>query len=146
LRRRLEAAEAEGYVEKADPVFPTTTGTPYRKSNLHRRWWAPLLAKAELPRIRIHDIRHSAASLSRLAGTDPKTISVKLGHENPAFTMRVYAHAVEALHRKDADALDILLDCRSDGRRGVQACRIEARSVRQFSSYWRSRRLSWRKK
>jgi integrase len=47
--------------------------------------------------------------LSLLAGTDPKTISAKLGHESPAFTMRVYAHAVEALHRKDADALDSLL-------------------------------------
>ena len=51
----------------------------------------------------------TAASLSLLAGTDAKTISTKLGHENPAFTLRTYAHAVQELHRRDADALDSLL-------------------------------------
>jgi hypothetical protein len=53
--------------------------------------------------------RTSLDAYSPLAETDPKTISAKLWHESPAFTLRVYAHAVETLHRKDANALDSLM-------------------------------------
>jgi integrase len=106
LRKRKQLAKGEGFDAPADPVFPSRTGTTMRLSNLHRRWWAPLLVKAKLERIRLHDLRHSAASLSLLAGASAKVVADKLGHTNPAFTMRTYQHAVDSLLHDDAAAID----------------------------------------
>jgi integrase len=109
LQGRKRLAKREGFDRPSDLVFPSQSGTPMRLSNLHRRWWAPLLEKAGLERIRLHDLRHSAATLSLLAGTNAKVVADKLGHTSPAFTMRTYQHAVDALQHKDAAAIDRLL-------------------------------------
>ncbi|NNM92086.1 MAG: site-specific integrase [Candidatus Eremiobacteraeota bacterium] len=109
LRRRRTLAEREGFATPDDLVFPTLAGTAQRKSNLHRRWWHPLLEKAALPRIRLHDLRHSAASLSLAAGTNARVVSERLGHADPSLTQRVYQHTVDSLHRADAEAVDTLL-------------------------------------
>jgi integrase len=109
LRRRLRVAEREGYAKPGDLVFPTSVGTVPLKTNLHKQWWRPLLEAAELPRIRLHDLRHSSATLSLAAGTNAKVVADRLGHTNPAFTMRQYQHAIEELHRADATAIDSLI-------------------------------------
>ncbi len=109
LRRRRTLAEREGFAAPGDLIFPTLAGTAQRKSNLHRRWWHPLLEKAALPRIRLHDLRHSAASLSLAAGTNARVVSERLGHADPSLTQRVYQHTVDSLHRADAEAVDALL-------------------------------------
>ncbi|MBD5634975.1 MAG: site-specific integrase [Candidatus Eremiobacteraeota bacterium] len=113
LRKRHRLAEREKLAAPENIVFPTETGTHMRLSNLHRRWWSPLLAKAQLERIRLHDLRHSSASLSLLAGTSAKVVAEKLGHTNPGFTLRTYSHSVESLARVDADAIDHLIRPRS---------------------------------
>jgi integrase len=109
LRRRLELAKAEGYARKSDPIFPTTTGTYQRRKNFTARVFQPLLTAAKLPAIRVHDLRHSSAALSIAAGANPRTVSERLGHADPSFTLRTYGHAPSELHRKDADAIDRLL-------------------------------------
>ena len=110
LKRRRALAKREGYDGADDLIFPTDVGTPFRRSNLHRRWWHPLLAAAGLPRIRLHDLRHTAATLSLAAGTNVRIVADRLGHADPAVTLRVYQHAVERLHRDDAAGVDRLLD------------------------------------
>ena len=80
--RRLRKAD--------DLVFPTSTGTVPGKSNLRSQWWLPLLVKAKLPSIRLHDLRHSSATLSLAAGTNAKVVADRLGHTNAAFTMKQY--------------------------------------------------------
>jgi integrase len=109
LRRRFKLAQTEGFAKPGDPIFPTSTGTVPGKSNLRSQWWLPLLVKAELPSIRLHDLRHSSATLSLAAGTNPKTVASRLGHTDPAFTMRQYQHALDELQRADADAIDVLI-------------------------------------
>jgi integrase len=109
LRRREKLARSEGLAAPADPVFPSSTGTIPLKTNLHKYWWRPLLVKAELPSIRLHDLRHSSATLSLAAGTNAKTVASRLGHTDPAFTMRQYQHALDELQRADADAIDVLI-------------------------------------
>ncbi len=109
LQKRKKLAEAEKLAKPKDLVFPSTTGTAMRLSNLHRRWWQPLLEKAGLERVRIHDLRHSSASLSLLAGTDSKIVATRLGHVSPTFTQRTYQHAVAELERQDAAAIDRLV-------------------------------------
>jgi integrase len=110
LQARQRLAQAEGFNSPHDLVFPTQVGTIIRKSNLHRRWWKPLLEKAKLDYLRIHDLRHSSASLSLLAGTNPKVLAERLGHADASFTMRTYAHVVRSLADQDANALDALID------------------------------------
>jgi len=108
LQRRKRLATKEGFASARHLVFPTLSGTVVRLSNLHRRWWAPLLEEAGLEHVRLHDLRHSAASLSLLAGTNPKVVADKLGHTSAAFTMRTYAHVVDSLQHDDAAAIDRL--------------------------------------
>jgi len=110
LQRRFSAAAVEGFDRPSDPVFPTTTGTYQRRKNLHARFWKPLLKRAQLPDIRLQDLRHTAASLSIAAGTDARTLADKLGHADPGFTLRTYAHSTGYLQREDADAVERHLD------------------------------------
>lgn len=59
---------------------------------------------------RLHDLRHWAATASIAAGHDVRSVAGRLGHANPAMTLRVYAHAVTANDRAVADTLAGLLD------------------------------------
>lgn len=81
-----------------DLVFTTETGTPLSTNSLR----TPLrrgLRAAGLPPIRIHDLRHTAASLLLNQGVHPNVVQQLLGHANVAITMGVYAHVLPAMHR-----------------------------------------------
>jgi len=66
-----------------------------------------LIAKSDLPRIRLHDLRHTHATIALRAGVPAKVISERLGHENPAFTMKQYAHVIPGMQ---ADAARLVAD------------------------------------
>lgn len=86
-----------------------TEGNPIRKSNLIRRWWHPLLARAGLPRIRFHDTRHTAASLLLLEGVHPKVVQERLGHASIGLTLDTYSHLIPSLQAEAARRLDRML-------------------------------------
>lgn len=88
-----------------DPVFVTSGGKPRDRHNLRQRVVAPivkradeLLAKRDLPPlpdgISPHKLRHTFASLLVALGNDPASVMAQLGHTDPAFTLRVYAHVM----------------------------------------------------
>ena len=56
------------------------------------RVWAPLLEAAKLHKVRIHDLRHTYASLMIDAGKALHFVQQQLGHHSPAFTLAVYGH------------------------------------------------------
>jgi integrase len=58
---------------------------------------------AGLPKIRLHDLRHTHATLMLAAGTPPKIVSERLGHTTVAFTLDTYAHAVPGMQAEAAD-------------------------------------------
>lgn len=58
-----------------------------------------------LPEIRLHDLRHTSATLLLAEGTDIETVSHRLGHSKPSITLDVYGHA---LPNKDVEASDTL--------------------------------------
>ena len=60
-------------------------------------WRNPLL-----PRIRLHDLRHTAATLALAAGVHPKVVQERLGHANIAITLDTYSHVVEGLQEDAA--------------------------------------------
>lgn len=62
-----------------------------------------------LPRIRLHDLRHTYATLALSADVHPKVVSERLGHATVAFTLDVYSHAVPALQEAAADKVASLI-------------------------------------
>jgi integrase len=87
-------------------VFTTSKGTPLEEPNLHGHF-KRLLAPAGLPSsIRIHDLRHSCASLLLNLGTPLKTIQAILGHSSIKITADIYAHLAPQMQRDAAQQLD----------------------------------------
>jgi integrase len=77
-----------------DLVFTTDTGAPIHISIL-RRHFQRVFQQAELPPIRSHDLRHTAATLMLDNGVPLVTVSKILGHSSPAITATIYAHALD---------------------------------------------------
>lgn len=64
-----------------------------------------ILKGAGLKHIRLHDMRHTAASLMLQNGVDIKTVSEMLGHFDAGFTLRTYTHTTS---RQQAEAADMM--------------------------------------
>ena len=71
-------------------VFPSLEGTALEERNV-RHVFTRLLAKANLRQIRIHDLRHTYATLLLSAGAPITYVSQQLGHGDASITLRVYA-------------------------------------------------------
>ncbi len=92
-----------------DLVFTAPTGAPIDGRALIRAWFRPLLAKAGLPSIRIHDLRHSYASIALARGVHPKVVQEALGHSTIAVTLDLYSHVVPSLQREAAKEMGAAL-------------------------------------
>jgi integrase len=64
---------------------------------------------ADLPVIRLHDLRHTNATLALAAGVHPKVVQERLGHANIAITLDTYSHAVPALEEQAARTVAALV-------------------------------------
>ena len=74
-------------------------------------WWRRARDRAGVDgRWRLHDLRHWSATMSISRGHDIRTVANRLGHANPAMTLRVYAHAVESADGPVAAMLGQILD------------------------------------
>jgi integrase len=89
-------------------VFCRTIGTPLWPADvladLHRH-----LANANLPRLRFHDLRHSAASLMLAQGVPARVAMETLGHSTIATTSNIYQHVLPELQRDAADRMEAVL-------------------------------------
>lgn len=114
LRRHKAAQEMERRVAgeswvEYDLVFTTPGGAPIDGRHLIRAWFRPLLVKAGLPPIRIHDLRHSYASIALARGLHPKVVQEALGHSTIAVTLDLYSHVVPSLQREAAKEMGAAL-------------------------------------
>ena len=89
-------------------AFTGKLGKPLDERNVLRRF-QKILALAELPKMRIHDLRHSAVAILIAQGVNIKAISELLGHSSVAFTLQVYGHLLEETKRETADKMDSAL-------------------------------------
>jgi integrase len=88
-------------------VFPNQAGKPMDRCGFSSRRWKPLLRRAGLPHsIRLHDLRHTCATLLLSQGVNPKVISDLLGHSDVGFTLSVYAHVLPSMQQQAADSMD----------------------------------------
>lgn len=76
-------------------------------SNLHE-WFKKLLKSAELPNIRFHDLRHSAATILLGMGVHPKVVQELLGHSNISTTMDIYSHVLPSMQQEAMGRMDDL--------------------------------------
>lgn len=76
------------------------------------REFRALVRRAPVPTIRLHDLRHTHATLLLDAGVPIKTVSERLGHSTIVMTMDVYAHVLPAMDRDAAERLEAVLDVR----------------------------------
>ncbi len=89
-------------------VFTTSVGTVLHPRNV-RRSFDQAVARAGVPPITLHDLRHTAATLALKAGAHPKLVQEMLGHARVAITLDLYSHVVEEMHHDVADKLGRLL-------------------------------------
>jgi integrase len=73
-------------------VFPSRKGTPMNARNLTARSFKPLLKRAGLPDIRLHDLRHTYATLMLCGGVHIKLVQELLGHATISITLDTYSH------------------------------------------------------
>ena len=92
-----------------DLVFPNPVGKPQDGSHLLLGQFVPLLERAGLPRIRLHDLRHTAATLLLARGIHPKIVSEMLGHTTVGITLDLYSHVTPTMHKAAARAIDDVL-------------------------------------
>ena len=89
-------------------VFTTGIGTPLEPRNLDRAASANS-GLASLPHTRIHDLRHTAATILLSQGVHPHVVMELLGHSQIAITMKTYSHVAPALRKEAADKMDAAL-------------------------------------
>ena len=86
-------------------IFASGVGTPINPENLVKRSFKPLLAKAGLPKIRFHDLRHTCATLLLGRGVHPKLVQELLGHATIAMTLDTYSHYLPSMGDQTAGAM-----------------------------------------
>jgi integrase len=89
-------------------VFTWPDGSPIHP-DLMTRWFEQHSRAAGLPRIRLHDVRHSYASAALAAGVPAKVISERLGHATVGFTLDTYSHVLPGLDAAAAQAVAQLI-------------------------------------
>jgi integrase len=83
-------------------VFVREDGSPLNPSTIGQQ--LTVRAKqAGLPHVRVHDLRHTYATLALEAGVHPKVVSERLGHANIGITLDLYSHVSEGMDRGAAD-------------------------------------------
>jgi integrase len=94
--------------ELDDLVFRTLSGKPINADYL-AKYFRSILDLAGLPRIRLYDLRHSAATIALAAGVSPKVVSEQLGHASTAFTLDTYAHVLPHMQDEAAAKVEAML-------------------------------------
>ncbi|MBI4334210.1 MAG: tyrosine-type recombinase/integrase, partial [Chloroflexi bacterium] len=103
-----------------DLVFSTVEGKPLRPNTITRAW-ETLAARCGLKVIRLHDARHTHASLMLKWGIHPKVVQERLGHSSIEMTMDIYSHLMPGLQQAAADLFGQKLTGKAEKRASGKA-------------------------
>lgn len=113
--RAVQAEErlllGEAY-EDSGLVFCLPDGRPYNPERFSREFERRVTRppfKEHVPRIRLHDLRHTWATLALIAGVDVKIVSERLGHSSPLITWQTYQHVVVGMQTDAAERVAALI-------------------------------------
>lgn len=104
-KQHLDRIKCGDRWKNSKQLFTTEDGAPLHPDAVSKRF-SKFLAKAELPHIKLHALRHTNATLMIANGTDIKTVSKRLGHASITTTGNIYAHAIKSADERAAEALD----------------------------------------
>lgn len=102
--RRLAAVEWADH----DLIVCTSKGTPINPNNVTRSFDA-VVKRAGLRRIRVHDLRHTHATMLLRSGVHPKVVSERLGHASIAITLDTYSQVLPDSQDAAADAMSAIM-------------------------------------
>jgi len=116
--------------DAAGQIFKARLGRPINNDYLAREFKS-LLREAGLPKMRLYDLRHTAATLALAAGVPAKFVSEQLGHASSAFPLDVYSHVLPHMQSEAAVRVEALLGMNSHELEGNRAqTRKSSQSVR----------------
>jgi len=97
-----------------DFVFIRPDGSPINPSAVTLAF-RRIIKRAGLRSVRIHDLRHTHATLMLSAGVHPKVVSERLGHANIGITLDIYSHVLPGLQEAAADKFDRIFEPEKEG-------------------------------
>lgn len=100
-RQLREQEGLRGDYEDRNLVVCAEDGRPVHPQSFSQAF-ARAVEQAGLRKIRLHDLRHTHATIAVKAGVPVKVISERLGHESPAFTLKQYAHVMPGMQAEAA--------------------------------------------
>jgi integrase len=115
LREHQRAAtQADGVnphdlLRSSQLVFSRAGGEPLHPT-LFSYWFQRQVALAGLRRIRLHDLRHTHATIALQAGVHPKIVCERLGHSSITITLDTYSHVLPSMQREAAETVAALID------------------------------------
>jgi integrase len=92
-----------------DLVFRRADGSPHDPDVISHQFQR-FMSRSELRRIRLHDLRHTHATVSLQAEVHPKVVQERLGHASVKLTLDTYAHVLPPMHRAAADRFAAMVD------------------------------------
>jgi len=105
----LKAQAAQQLEDQTQAKHWTETGLVFTKEDgqawhpeVISRFFRQAVKRSKLPAIRLHDLRHTHATLALRAGIHPKVVSERLGHATIAITLDTYSHAIPAMQEEAA--------------------------------------------
>lgn len=106
LRQHRDNEEAlKGALKDDDLIFAHIDGSPLLPSSVTHSWMK-LVRRCGLPGIRLHDCRHTHASLMLKQGVHPKIVQERLGHSSIRITLDTYSHVAPGLQEAAAAGFD----------------------------------------
>jgi integrase len=108
IRQKRERLKAGGAWRESGLVFASAVGTALDDRNV-RKSFAAVLAAAKLPHMRIHDLRHTCATLLLAQGVHPRVVMELLGHSQIALTLDTYTHVLPSVRKEAAQQMDAVL-------------------------------------
>jgi integrase len=107
-RQLDEQAQADDAWVETGLVFTAENGTALDPESVSR-YFRQAVKKSLLSQIRLHDLRHTHATLALQAGIHPKVVSERLGHATISITLDTYSHAIPALQEEAAALIAALV-------------------------------------
>jgi integrase len=104
-KQELERVTLGKLLADDDLVFSTLEGKPLRPNTITRAW-VTLSVRAGVKAIRLHDARHTHASIMLKQGIHPKIVQERLGHSSIEMTLDIYSHVMPGIQEAAAKRFD----------------------------------------
>jgi integrase len=117
LLQKLKDSQGEKKYKEQDLVFCNKDGTPLSPSTVTHRY-RKITTAAGYPEIRLHDMRHTHATLLLKQGVHPKVVQERLGHASITTTMNIYSHVLPNIQEEAVLKLEDIIDEKAENEEG----------------------------